>query len=199
MIGSVEANPWIQLFQPQMNCQFSINTGSDKPSGIVNSHPRVGEKAIYGTPGQDYTYGVIAYVPNLNSTGHVLIVGGLNTAGTQAATTFLLTPPLMMPTLRRARAAQGKILPFELLIGAENVATNASTPQGSPRTHRTALALQTLTHRWADLSILVWPRGIANGDRSVGGYVRSHYQRSQREDGRDPQPAASHPGAKKVV
>jgi hypothetical protein len=129
LIGSVEANPWIQLFESQMNFRFSINPGSDNPSGIVNSHPQVGENAIYGTPANNHTYGLIAYVPNLTSTGHVLIVGGLNTAGTEAATTFLLTPSLMMPTLLHARAARGGLQSFELLIGAANVATNASTPQ----------------------------------------------------------------------
>jgi hypothetical protein len=129
LIGSVEANPWIELFEPQMNFRFDINAGSDKPSGILNVRPRVGEKTIYGTPGRDHTYGLIAYVPNLTSTGHVLIVGGLNTAGTEAATTFLLTPSLMMPTLQRAKADHGGLQPFELLIGAGNVAANASAPQ----------------------------------------------------------------------
>jgi len=129
LIGSIEANPWIELFQPQLNFRFSINAGSDKPSGIVNSHPRTGESLIYGTPGQDHTYGLIAYVPNLNSTGHVLIVGGLNTAGTQAATTFLLTPSLMEPTLRHAKVAGGGFQSFELLVGAGNIASNASTPR----------------------------------------------------------------------
>ena len=129
LIGSTEANPWIELFQPQMNLRFSFNSGSDKPSGIVNSHPRAGESPIYGTPNQNHTYGLIAYVPNLNSTGHVLIVGGLNTAGTQAAATFLLTPSLMAPTLQRASLPGGGFRPFEILIGAENVASNASAPQ----------------------------------------------------------------------
>lgn len=129
LIGSVEANPWIELFQPRMSFRFSINADSDKPSGIVNERQRVGEKAIYGTPGPDHTYGVIAYLPNLTSTGHVLIVAGLNTAGTEAAATFLLTPSLMMPTLQRARSTHGGFEPFELLIGAGNVAANASTPQ----------------------------------------------------------------------
>lgn len=129
LIGSDEANPWIELFQPRMNFRFSINPGSEKQSGIVNIHPRVGEKTIYGTPGPDHTYGLIAYLPNLTSTGHVLIVAGLNTAGTEAAATFLLTPSLMMPTLQRARATHGGLQPFELLIGAGNVATNASIPQ----------------------------------------------------------------------
>jgi hypothetical protein len=129
LIGSTEANPWIELFQPQMNLRFSFNSGSDKPSGIVNSHPRAGESPIYGTPDQNHTYGLIAYVPNLNSTGHVLIVGGLNTAGTQAAATFLLTPSLMAPTLKRASLPGGGFRSFEILIGAGNVASNASVPQ----------------------------------------------------------------------
>ncbi len=129
LIGSTEANPWIELFQPHMNFQFSINIGSEKPSGLLNLHPRVGENALYGTLDRDRTYGLIAYKPNLTSTGHVLVVGGLNTAGTEAATTFLLTPSLMMPTLKRARTVHGDLQPFELLIGAGNVATNASAPQ----------------------------------------------------------------------
>jgi hypothetical protein len=129
LIGSTEANPWIELFQPHMDFRFSINPGSDKPSGILNSHPRVGENALYSTLDQDHTYGLIAYVPNLTSTGHVLIVGGLNTAGTEAATTFLLTPSLMMPTLQRAKMAHGGLQSFEVLVGAASVATNASAPQ----------------------------------------------------------------------
>lgn len=129
LIGSIEANPWIELFQPQMNFRFTINVGTDKPSGITNVHPRSGESLIYGTPDPNHTYGLIAYLPNLNATGHVLIVGGLNTAGTQAAETFLLTPSLMKSTLDRARLPGGGYQPFELLIGAGNVASNASTPQ----------------------------------------------------------------------
>ncbi|MCU1321306.1 MAG: hypothetical protein JWM43_955 [Acidobacteriaceae bacterium] len=128
LIGSNEANPWIELFQARMNFRFSVHPGSDQ-SGIVNSHQRAGENALYGASGQDHTYGLIAFVPNLTSTGHVLVVGGLNTAGTEAATTFLLTPSLMMPALERAKGVHGVLQPFELLIGAGNVAANASSPQ----------------------------------------------------------------------
>ncbi len=129
LIGSNEANPWIELFQPHMPFRFSINVGTGKPSGILNVHPRPGEEELYGTPNKEHTYGLIIYVPNLTATGHVLIVGGLNTAGTEAATTFLLTPSLMMPTLQRAKAAHGGLQPFALLVGADNVAANASAPQ----------------------------------------------------------------------
>jgi len=129
LIGSDESDPWIQLFSPQLQLSFEYEPNSDRPSGFVNSSPRPGERALYTTSGQeDRTFGIIAYRPNLTGTGHVLIVAGLNTAGTQAAAAFLLDPSTMMPTLQRAKLADGTLQPFELLVSAGNVATNASTP-----------------------------------------------------------------------
>ena len=129
LIGSIESNPWIQIFETQMNFRQRVSTDAQIPSGFLNTHPHPGERDLYGTPGRDHAYGQIAYLPNLSSTGHVLIVGGLNTAGTQAATTFLLTPSLMAPILQRARTEHGKIRSFELLVSADNFSSNASTPQ----------------------------------------------------------------------
>jgi hypothetical protein len=129
LVGSVEANPWIELFEPQMNFRFHITANTDELSGIANMKPRGNERPIYGNPTNDHTYGLIAYMPNLTGSGHVLIVGGLNTAGTQAATTFLMTPSLMSPILAGARDSRGELQPFELLIGADNVAAHASRPQ----------------------------------------------------------------------
>ncbi len=128
-IGSVEANPWIELFQPQLPLRFSIHPGDDKASGILNTHPHRGEATVYGTTEGTHTYGFIAYVPNLNSTGHVLIIAGLNTAGTEAAATFLLNPTLLAPTLKRAKLTGGGFQPFQVLIGAGNIASNAAMPQ----------------------------------------------------------------------
>jgi hypothetical protein len=129
LIGSDEANPWLQLFRPQLHFCFQFESAQDKPSGFVNLYPRSGENAVYSTSGhEERTFGIIAFLPNLTNSGHVLIVAGLNTAGTQAAAGFLLDPSLMMPTLQRARAANGSLQPFELLVSAGNVATNASTP-----------------------------------------------------------------------
>ncbi len=142
VIGSDESNPWIQLFRPQLQLAFQYQPNSDRPSGFVNSSPRPGESELYTTNGQeDRTFGIIAYRPNLSDTGHVLIVAGLNTAGTQAAAAFLLNPTAMMPTLQRAKRADGTLQPFELLVSAGNVATNASTPHlvleriGLPASH----------------------------------------------------------------
>jgi hypothetical protein len=142
LIGSDESNPWLELFRPQLHFRFQFDPDPDKPSGFVNLYPRPGEATLYTTKGQqDQTYGIIAYLPNLSETGHVLIVAGLNAAGTEAATAFLLNPKSMMPTLVQARTAQGNLQPFELLVGAGNVATNASMSHivleriGLPRGH----------------------------------------------------------------
>ena len=64
-IGSVEANPWIELFQPQLPLRFSIHPGDDKTSGILNTHPHPREATIYGTSEGSHTYGFIAYLPGI--------------------------------------------------------------------------------------------------------------------------------------
>jgi hypothetical protein len=132
LMGSPDANPWVELFQPQLNFRFSFNPKQDPAPLIVNKHPLPGESAIYSRNAKDptyATYGVIAYVPNLDGTGHVLIVEGINMAGTQAAGTFLLNPSLMRPTLEHARGPHGSIRSFEILIQTLSVAANASRPQ----------------------------------------------------------------------
>jgi hypothetical protein len=132
----------LSSFRPQLHFCFQFDSDLDKPSGFANLYPRTGEAKIYTTKGQEeWTYGIIAYLPNLTGRGHVLIVAGLNTAGTQAAAAFLLDPKSMAPILQRARTGHGDLQPFELLVGAGNVATNASTPHivleriGLPQAH----------------------------------------------------------------
>jgi len=142
LIGSDESNPWVELFRPQLHFCFQFDPDPDKPSGFANLYPRSGEATIYTTKGrEDRTYGIIAFLPDLTGMGHVLIVAGLNTAGTQAAAAFLLDPKSMAPILQRARTGHGDLQPFELHVGAGNVATNASTPHiileriGLPQPH----------------------------------------------------------------
>lgn len=129
LIGSVDANPWVELFQPQLNFQFTYGGAFGGSAIIVNRRPRPGEAASYasitGDPAQR-TYGVIAYVPNLGGTGHVLIVEGINMAGTEAAGEFLLDPQQMAPILSRARAANGELRPFEVLLETSSIAANSS-------------------------------------------------------------------------
>jgi len=129
LIGSSDANPWVSLFDQQMNFQFSPGIEFGGSGAIVNTHPLPGEAirfaSITGDPA-NRTYGVIAYVPNLENTGHCILIEGVNMAGTQAAGDFLLSPEEMRPMLERALDAQGNLQPFEILLETSSIGAAAS-------------------------------------------------------------------------
>ncbi|WP_446743106.1 hypothetical protein [Silvibacterium acidisoli] len=129
LIGSLDANPWVSLFQPQLNFQFTPGGPFGNSAVIMNRDPRPGEAKTYASITGDpalRTYGVIAYVPNLSGNGHVLLIEGINVAGTQAAGEFLLDPARMAGILKRASTPTGQIRPFEVLLGTSSVGTNSS-------------------------------------------------------------------------
>jgi hypothetical protein len=131
LLGSVDANPWVGLFEQQLNFRFSFDPKSDSAPILINQHPLAGEQPVYANHHDGAwhsTFGRIAYLSNLDGSGHILLVGGLNMAGTQAAGEFVLNPALMRPILDHAKGPNGSIRPFEVLIATSNVAANASSP-----------------------------------------------------------------------
>jgi len=142
LMGSSDANPWVTLFEPQLNFQFSPGIEFGGSGAIVNKHPLPNEASLYrsvtGDPA-NRTYGLIAYVPNLEGTGYVLVVEGVNMAGTQAAGDFLLSPTQMQPILERARDAEGNLQPFEILLETSSIGAAASRSEVlSQRIHPTS-------------------------------------------------------------
>lgn len=128
LLGSVHSNPWVALFEPRLNFQFVYTPEVDR-SLIVNLHPRAGEQAQYrngAADGRGLTYGVIAFLPVSGSARHVLIVEGLNMAGTQAAARVLFDAAAMQPVLRAASSPRGQLRAFEVLVEAATV--DASAP-----------------------------------------------------------------------
>jgi hypothetical protein len=129
LIGSNDANPWVAAFEPQLNFQFTPGIEYGGSGAIVNTHPLPLEatsfRSITGDPA-NRSYGVIAYVPNLENTGHVLLIEGVNMAGTQAAGDFLLSPEQMQPMLERALDARGNLQSFEILLETTSIGAAAS-------------------------------------------------------------------------
>jgi hypothetical protein len=130
LLGSFDANPWVELFQKELNFQFE----SQPQSGNVvirNLHPLAGEKTSYETDQTDparSTFGVIAVTPNLDGTGHVLLIEGINMAGTEAAADYLFSDA-STALLDRIFDAKGNMLPFEVLLETSNIGANAPRPQ----------------------------------------------------------------------
>jgi hypothetical protein len=97
-------------------------------SEVRNLHPLARESAIYTNAWADdshQTYAVLAFVPSLDGIGYVVLLEGLNMAGTRAAADFLLSPQAMNPVLRKAQRPDGTIQPFELLLETNSIGANA--------------------------------------------------------------------------
>lgn len=118
LLGAIHTDPWINLLQTGLNFQFACARRVDD-CYILNSRPAAGESSTYRsnlTSPYRETYSVVAMLPNLNHTGWVLLIEGLNMAGTEAAANLLLDDATMSPVIRRAFSQSGAPRGFELLI-----------------------------------------------------------------------------------
>jgi hypothetical protein len=125
LIGGVRANPWVQLFTGRIN--FLIE--SDR---VINNLPRPGEPASYSLELQSSnprSFGIIAFLPGLNSAGHTLLVEGSDMAGTESACDFLFDDAAFDAFANRIRKSNGDIPYFEALLGATTLNGNASHSQ----------------------------------------------------------------------
>jgi hypothetical protein len=101
-------------------------------SEIVNSNPQPGEKPLYQSNWNEpahATYALIAFVPNLGGHGHLLLLQGLDIAGTQAAAEAVLHSDSIQSVLDRARLADGSLRPFEVLLVSTSIQSNAAYTQ----------------------------------------------------------------------
>jgi hypothetical protein len=127
LLGSQHTNPWVELFQKDMNFVLAYQPEVDD-SFVLNRHPLSHESAVYKNAwADDYhrTYAVLASIPSLDGVGHVVLVEGLNMAGTQAAADFLLNDRTISPILKKAMRSDGKLQPFELLLETNSIGANA--------------------------------------------------------------------------
>ena len=130
LLGSIGANPWVELFQKDLNFRFEPQPNEDKTI-IRNTHPMAGEKAFYETNQTDparTTFGLIAVTSNLDGTGHVLLIEGINMAGTEAAADYLFSDA-SKAFLSQVFDSKGNMLPFEVLLETSNIGANAPRPQ----------------------------------------------------------------------
>lgn len=100
LIGSRRGNPWISLFEPQLN--FALE--EDKETHLfhfANKNPQSGEDRIYLNQQQPHgeylSYVDIALVPNLTRTGYVLLLNGSVMDSNEAAAHLVFDENLPVP------------------------------------------------------------------------------------------------------
>jgi hypothetical protein len=129
LVGSAYTNPWAELFEKNLTFELVEDVGTHTWR-VINRHPAPGEATSYQgeRDGASHnTYARIAWVPNLDHSGHVLMLQGLDMAGTQAAAQSLLHSTVLMDVWRQANACNTPDASFEVLLGTTSISSNAGT------------------------------------------------------------------------
>jgi hypothetical protein len=131
IIGSVGSNPWAAIAEANANFRIVDRPGMEGAQ-ITNRNPQPGESPSYlsrwNEPAHD-TYALIEFLPNLSGSGHLLVLEGLDVAGTQAAAEMLLRPSAIAPILKRATRPDGSLRYFEVLLRSTSIESNATGTQ----------------------------------------------------------------------
>jgi hypothetical protein len=121
LIGGLRANPWMELFSSSTNFDVDYDTAQHR-NVVRNRAPGEKEQPLYiedprGTSAAR-AYGVVVYLPSLDTLGHALLVEGTSKAGTEAAAEFLTSPEFSRFLL--AIDPEGGAVPsFELLLSTD--------------------------------------------------------------------------------
>jgi hypothetical protein len=131
LIGSVGSNPWVAVADSSANFRIVYHPGMQGAT-IVNMKPQPGEAESYvshwNEPAHE-TYALIAFLPNLGGNGHLLLLQGLDVAGTQAAAETLFRQDAMASILRRATRPDGSLRFFEVLLRSTSIESSATGTQ----------------------------------------------------------------------
>ena len=127
LIGGVGANPWVSLFENQLN--FTVNYDWKASRGYVrNKSPQKGELASYEETGADgvrHNYGVLAFVSGVGGTGDALLFEGSGMAGTESAADFLFNEEAFREFAQKIGATRNHMPHFEVLLETASIGGNA--------------------------------------------------------------------------
>jgi hypothetical protein len=136
LIGGKKANPWVHLFDDQLNFVTDFDN-QHSIAFIGNLHPKPGEQARYEVsyqPNALVGYSVIGYLPNPGRTGNAIIVAGTDSDATDAAAEFLTSEDALE---RLQNTLHVKTLPyFEVLLKTSRLSgTSLSSEMLAYRTY----------------------------------------------------------------
>ncbi len=121
LIGARESNPWAEVFDDRLNFPLQFGNGSIT---VGNRSPVPGEPKVYAQTDSVH-YCDVAFLPNPEHNGVVLLIEGTNAEATEAAGDFLLSEEQLA---NFKKALHAKTFPyFEALLKVSSV-------QGTPFT-----------------------------------------------------------------
>ncbi|MBX9602570.1 MAG: hypothetical protein K2X35_16310 [Bryobacteraceae bacterium] len=133
LVGRKSTNPWVELYENRLNFRFESDLANHRVM-VRNVTPRPGEQNEYTaseTSGVRTVYAAVAFLPNLNGAGQMLLIGGVSTGSQESAAEFITTDRLFGPFAEQLRkTAGGELLPhFEVLIQTTTIEGIAGEPK----------------------------------------------------------------------
>jgi hypothetical protein len=133
LLGGSDVNPWREFYESKLNF-VQVWDHKKHRNYFLNRDPRPGEKLRYDTKYGNNQYGAVAFLPNLNDAGEILLVFGTAMAGVEAAMDFLVHPEMAGTFYAELKAQAGtQELPyFELLLNTETMTDTATETPTEP-------------------------------------------------------------------
>jgi hypothetical protein len=131
LFGSPRSNPWVELFQDQLDFAFAFDEGK-KAEFIRNKRPRTGEPPRYVPTANGWdtgqAYAIVALTANPNQSGQVLILAGSDAEGTEAAGKLATDVKLLSRILQEHGINPvGPPRHFEILLQVSTMAGSSNT------------------------------------------------------------------------
>jgi hypothetical protein len=132
LFGSPRSNPWLELFQDQLDFSFEFDDVR-KAEFVRNRHPRSGEAPAYVPTAEGWgtgqAYAIVALVGNPEQNGQVLLLAGSDAEATEAAGSLVTNIDALSKILKSAGIdSNGRVRHFEILL-------RVSTMAGLPNTY----------------------------------------------------------------
>lgn len=116
LLGSLRSNPWVSLFESQMNFQTDYQ---EKPAAVrfVNRAPVPGEQEDYRAVWRRTGYCRVAFLPNPKHTGNVLVISGSDVISTEAGARYVTSEDAIRQLRQKLGLPTGEPFPhFEVLL-----------------------------------------------------------------------------------
>ena len=131
LIGRPATNLWGEMFDSKLNFRFFSDLRRDI-AVCRNRAPQSGEQAEY-LPVENgpkrTVYAAVAFVPNLNDSGNVLIIAGMSSGAQEIAAEFVTNEKLLHAFANRISKDVHRLPHFEILIRTITLAGVAQEPE----------------------------------------------------------------------
>ncbi len=120
LLGTRRANPWIEIFENQLNFRTRFQEAPHMSCSFENHAPLPGESGTYTVDWGRRGYCRLAFLPNPARDGNVLLISGTDMASTEAGGGFV-TSERWLEVLRAKLGLSGRAaFPyFEVLLGVD--------------------------------------------------------------------------------